>query len=215
MKRTLIISVLLVLALLLPLGAFAAPMEDVSPDDWFYGYVADGLRFGLIEGVGGGRFEPNRSVTRAEFITMLGRLHEYGNETIGTPGEGPFYERYLDWAVELGIIHGNEHGDLMPQAFITREQMAVIVARYIGAFGLLVRPIDPDMPRIPPPEPVADHRDISEWAQGGTFTLRYIEIMRGIRIDTVLYFKPQAHASRAEALTVLVRLHNRIDWILN
>ena len=215
MKRKLckVVSVLMVLAVLLPLGALAAPMEDVSPDDWFYGYVTNGLRFGIIQGVGGGRFEPNRYITRAEFITMLGRLHEYGNETIRTPGDGPFYERYLAWAVEMGIIHGNEHGDLMPYAPLNREQMAAIVYRYIRAFELW-RIWPADMPRIPPPEPVADEDEISEWASCGTFRLRFDELMRGIRRNGVLYFKPHAHTSRAEAVAVLARLGNDIvnNW---
>jgi len=108
-------------------------MEDVSPDDWFYRYVVHGLRFGLIEWVKdeGFVFELNRSVTRVEFITMFGRLHEYGNETIGTPEVGVFYKRYLAWAAELGLMHGNEHGDFMLYSYLTREQMAVIIYRYI------------------------------------------------------------------------------------
>jgi len=139
------VSTLLIIALLLPIVAIATNYQepalpvDVSVDDWFYPHVIHGIRYGLIHGVSKGSFlfEPNRTVTRAEFITMLGRLHEYGNETIGTPDEGLFYERYLNWAVEMRIIHGNENGDLMPYTYLNREQMAVIIYRYIELFDLL------------------------------------------------------------------------------
>ena len=216
MKRKLskITLILLIFTLALPLGACAAEteastaepedipqmeFEDVSPDDWFYRYVTNGLRFGLIEGVGDGRFEPNRNVTRAEFITMLGRLHEYGNETIGTPGDGPFYERYLDWAVEMGIIHGNQYGDLMPHTFITREQMAVIVNRYIRVFelheyvnprGMVLMMSFPDS-------------DISYWARGPVEFLRVSQLVFGTSIWS---FRPRDNATRAEVLAILVRI---------
>ena len=216
MKKRLfkIISAVLILAFLLPLGACAVEtgatalgtedvqpieFEDVSPDDWFYRYVTNGLRFGLIQGVGDGRFEPERNVTRAEFITMLGRLHEYGNETIGTPGVGSFYARYLDWAVEMGIIHGNEHGDLMPQSPITREQMAVIVHRYISTFelweyfysdfGVVAMPFQDD--------------DISYWAWDAIENLREFILFS---FDRSWYFRPRDNASRAETLQILVRI---------
>ena len=199
--------------LLLPMVGFAtdveAPtieMEDVSPEDWFYRYVVDGLRFEIITGVSGDtfRFVPDRNVTRAEFITMLGRLHEYGHGTIGTPGEGAFYERYLEWAVELGIIHGNRHGDLMPRSLITREQKAVVVYRYIDAFdlwdyfrhGYLMRALL-----------FSDFMEISHWAQGPVYRLKSSLIVRS-RIDG--YYDPHHTVSRAEALQILIRVGSAV-----
>ena len=181
--------------------------EDVSPDDWFYRDVRSGLRSGIIQGVGGGRFEPNRNVTRAEFITMLGRLHEYRNETIGTPGVGAFYERYLDWAVELGIIHGNQHGDLMPQAFVTREQMVVIVFRYVETFGLwrYVQFYGYTIPRNYDDEHLASY-----WAQGAIGALGEERLIRANPEFGVFYFRPLDYAIRAEALAILVGINMRI-----
>jgi len=174
------IAILLILAfLLLPIGALATTMEpptiemeDVTPEDWFYRYVVAGLRFEILTGVSGEtfRFVPDRLVTRAEFITMLGRLHEYGHGTIGTPGEGPFYQRYLEWAVEMGIMHGNQHGDLMPRSLVNREQMAVVVYRYIDVFDLwdyfeYLYPIVS--------APFSDFYEMSYWARWIVEELRY------------------------------------------
>ena len=198
-----IIAVLLIITFVLPTVAFAANMEDVSTRDWFYRHVAYGLRFGLIEGVDGGRFEPDRYVTRAEFITMLGRLHEYGNETIGTPGVGAFYTRYLDWAVEMGIIQGNEHGDLMPNAYITREQMAVIVFRYIEVFELWEYFIS-NFSAIAMP---FQDNDISYWASVPIELLRIHILVSGARGH---FFRPLDNASRAKALDTLVRICSAI-----
>ena len=208
-KITKAVSVLLILIFLLqPLVVLAADggtstieMEDVSPEDWFYRYVVDGLRFEIITGVSGDtfRFVPDRNVTRAEFITMLGRLHEYGHGTIGTPGEGAFYERYLEWAVEMGIIHGNRHGDLMPRSLITREQKAVVVWRYISAFDLhdYFRHSYFTIDAV-----FWDYDEMSSWARSP------IEILRSrmLVFGRYGYFGPLYLVSRAEALQILIRV---------
>ena len=203
LHRTL--TALLILALLLPMGAHAFEMEDVSPDDWFYRYVMRGLDFGLITGTSGDsfRFEPNRPVTWAEFVTMLGRLHEYqdGN-SISNPADGTFYGRYLTWAVEHGIVLGNQHGDLMPRILITREQMAVMVYRYIDAFELQ-RHLPPQRNHNTVP---VDYQDISSWARHDVVQMMFsYGLMWGTSRLPIL-FNPQANSTRAEALTVLVRL---------
>jgi len=215
--------IVLVTTLLLTIGVFATACSDdlnsrdskkaqivfvdVSQDDWFHRYVTLGLRFGIIKGVsdnGSLRFEPNRSVTRAEFITMLGRLHEYGNETIGTPDEGAFYERYLDWAVQMGIIHGNEYGDLMPKAFVTREQMAVIVVRYINVFQLwrYVR-----YEGITTTGTFHDYNEMSFWASGAIESLRTNLLAFGSHEN---YFRPRDETTRAETLAILATIALRL-----
>ena len=212
-KRFKTISALLALALLLPIIGCSAhsaatevpPMEDVSPDDWFYRYVMRGLDFGLITGTSNDsfRFEPNRPVTRAEFVTMLGRLHEHweGN-TIDTSADDTFYGRYLAWAAEHDIVRGNQHGDLMPNVLITREQMAVIVYRYIDVFEL-----QPHLPRPHTHDSVpVDYQDVSNWARHEVLQMMYrYRLMQGTGPWPGL-FNPQDNSSRAEALAVLVRL---------
>jgi len=217
MKRTVskAITVLLIFTfLLLPMEAHALAntepppieMEDVSPDDWFYRYVVAGLRFGIITGVSGDtfRFVPDRHVTRGEFITMLGRLHEYEHGPIGTPGDGPFYQRYLEWAVEMGIVHGNQHGDLMPRSLVNREQKAVIVYRYIDVFGLweyfeseyfMVSSL------------FWDYFEMSHWSQIPVERLRSRHIVTG---QHEWYYNPHNPVSRADALQILIRVSSAV-----
>ena len=224
-KRTLGFNLVLLVALLLLSGcifsgADPAPpdtieMVDVSPDDWFYPYIVAGLRFGLIEGESGGYFEPDRNVTVAEFVTMLGRLHEYGNDTIGTPGEGEPYERYLNWAAELELditrvrrrnqgveyIEYVQYIDLaLPNESITREQMAVMVSRYISTFELW------DYFRHGFAMGMISFGDFdtSDWALGT------IELLR---TSLLVYsepgenrFRPRDYATRAEVVEILVKV---------
>ena len=41
----------------------------------------------------------------------------------------------VEWAVENGIIYGNEHGDLMLRKSCTREQMLVFLHRFAELIG--------------------------------------------------------------------------------
>ena len=57
-------------------GALVQPFADVDPDAWYAKDVAWAAEHGIVEGVGDGRFEPDRPITRAEVAAML---HRYDN----------------------------------------------------------------------------------------------------------------------------------------
>lgn len=50
--------------------------SDVDPDAWYADKVAMAAQLGLMEGVGGGLFEPDRPVTRGELAAVVVRLYE-------------------------------------------------------------------------------------------------------------------------------------------
>jgi len=216
------VSTLLIIALLLPIWAVATdyqePLlpEDIPRNTALFYHARRGVQLGLINGVceDSFRFEPRRRVTRAEFITMLGRLHEYSNETIGTTNEGLFYERYLIWAAEIGIIHGNEHGDLVPHSYITYEQVVVIIYRYITeALGLSWETLQrPENHPLPSYTPFYIHPDISDWALKPAKTIDNAALLLPFHTNLSI-FSPQHSVLRAEALMTLVRLQNRMALV--
>ena len=75
LKRAL--SFLLSAALLCALAAVpagaAAGFSDVPNGAWYTAAVKDLTSRGIMSGKGGGRFEPNSPMTRAEFTTMLAK----------------------------------------------------------------------------------------------------------------------------------------------
>jgi hypothetical protein len=114
-----------------------ADTADISP--WALPYVDQAAVFGLMEGVGaadGGaaRFEPERKVTRSEFAAILLRL--LGVEPAASQAS-PFADVAPDdWfsgvvgaAVKLGIVNGVSDTVFAPDRPITREQMALMLAR--------------------------------------------------------------------------------------
>lgn len=49
---------------------------DVDPDAWYAKAVGRAAELGLMEGVGGGKFEPDRAPTRAELAAVVVRLYD-------------------------------------------------------------------------------------------------------------------------------------------
>lgn len=58
-----------------PAAGGAATFTDVSADSYYAGAVSWAIENGITAGVGGGRFDPNSTCTRAQIATFLYRLH--------------------------------------------------------------------------------------------------------------------------------------------
>jgi len=203
------ISALLILTLVLSAMGCTTPAEpveasdfqDVSSEDWFYRYVVGGLRFGLVTYTreNGLYFEPYRDVTLEEFITMLGRLHEYSGETIR--------ESYIEWASGAGLIGGEGLENLDPYGPITRERMAVIVDRYIWGFDLWEL-FNMATPNLMSPQ---DRREVSSWAVQAVSRMAIRRLVAADHSGGPWYYRPQANATRAEVLSVLVPMCRTIN----
>ena len=195
-------------------------IEDVSPDDWFYEYIRIGYRYGFLQGTHG-RFEPNRAVTRAEFITMLGRLHSAlgGHVIHDGPFDNPFsdtranafYFPYLLWAAELRIVEGDEQNRFRPNERLRREEMAVILVHYIYAYALDTHFDETDEER----EPYADWEEIAVWAYFEAHLIRDFGLMHDIHEsvdESDLYrFRPEAPALRAEVAVIFARIFTLVS----
>lgn len=59
---------------------------DVPPDCWGREVIAFAVAHELFRGVGGGRFAPNAAMSRAMFVTVLGRLAGIGPGGLYRPG---------------------------------------------------------------------------------------------------------------------------------
>lgn len=53
---------------------------DVDPGAWYADAVNRAAQLGIVQGTGGGKFEPDRAVTRAEAAAMMVRLFDKLNE---------------------------------------------------------------------------------------------------------------------------------------
>lgn len=57
-------------------AALVQPFADVDPGAWYAKDVAWAAEHGIVEGIGDGRFEPDRPITRAEAVALAIRVVE-------------------------------------------------------------------------------------------------------------------------------------------
>lgn len=100
--------------------------SDVSAGDWFAPSVKDAYELGLMDGVGGGTFNPSGPVQVSEVVALCCRLHSiYSGGDGSFPQDGePWYQVYVDYAVEHGILREGQFQYDVPAA---RWQCAVLL----------------------------------------------------------------------------------------
>lgn len=95
----------------------------------------------IMEGTGGGKFNPTGTVTRAQVVATLGRMAEAkqvetNSFTDITPNS--WYSGYVGWAAENGIVQGDGNGHFAPNRMVTSEQLNLILDRYAKSMKLNV-----------------------------------------------------------------------------
>ena len=183
--------------------AWVNPFTDIKESDWFYADVSYACRKKWMNGVGGGLFDPQASLTRGTFVTVLYRFalwpETHGNTFRDVPA-GIWYEEPVAWASECGIVNGIGDGLFGPNNPISREQMATMVYRYMKYCGYDVSAGDNvDLSVFADADTISDYaRDAMRWAVGsGLFKGR-----------TATELAPGGFATRAEIATVFRRLEN-------
>lgn len=123
----------------------AAAFADVPADAWYADGVAWAAENGIARGVGGGLFQPDRSITRQELAVMLWNYARQQGLAPDTAGAGtlndyrdgadaaPWALAALIWATEEGILQGGTDGALRPGAQAARCEVAAMLQRLITA----------------------------------------------------------------------------------
>ena len=107
---------------------------DVSPDAWYADAVNALASLGMVQGVGGSQFAPERTITRAEFTVIAMRFAD-----LPDGGENPFSDvAPTDWfydqvvgAAQYDWITGYPDGSFGPLNTITRAEVTAIVNRML------------------------------------------------------------------------------------
>ncbi|MCD1260331.1 S-layer homology domain-containing protein [Paenibacillus athensensis] len=153
----------------------------------------------IVNGIADGAFAPDRSVTRAEFVALLVRSLGLSAASDAASGftdvkAGDWYAGAVATAVEAGLADGFADGSFRPSATITREQMAVLIARAISYAGTSL-PAGSD-------GVFADEASIGGWAREAVASLAAVQLVNGMSDGS---FAPQSASTRAEAVTMLKR----------
>jgi len=163
----------------------------------------------IIQGVSGSLFAPDSRITRAEFTALLVRALGIGVEdniekmTFQDVRREQWYASAIEAAVSAGLVNGSG-GRFAPDAPITREEMAVMVANALsvaGRSGVDASRAESLLHKF------SDRSDISSWATLAVAQAVEAGIIDGYTSDTMA---PSAYATRAEAAVMLKRL---LQWI--
>ena len=115
---------------------------DCKYELWYGKYVDWCAENGIITGIGGGLFAPDRGITRAEMATILYRFAKFLNASAavqgGTQLTYPDAAKIDTWALDAarfcqqtGIITGRDGGAFAPQGSAMRAEAAVILQRFV------------------------------------------------------------------------------------
>ena len=102
----------------------ASDFLDVKPTAWYYQAVDYAAREGLFAGTSATTFSPEVGMTRAMFVTVLGRIAGAQGQTSMTSrftdvNPTSWYSPYVEWAAEQQIVSGVGSSKFAPNEKIT------------------------------------------------------------------------------------------------
>ena len=111
----------------------ASAFSDVVAGSWYEKAVAWAVENGITDGVGGGKFDPNGIVNRAQAVTFLyrakGAPETTASEGFTDVGIGEYYTVAVAWAVANGITNGVGDNAFAPNANCVRGQTVTFLYR--------------------------------------------------------------------------------------
>lgn len=149
--------------------------------------------------VKGNRFEPNKAMTRAEFIAILGRFEKVNEFTANISFQdidmNAYYGKYVNWAKNAGLVYGMDAANFAPNKTISREEMATILYRY------------KQMKKINFEGEGKQYKDgnkIPKWAKEAVQELSKSKILNGMDDGT---FQGKKQLSRAEIAQIVYNIN--------
>ncbi|MGE5560122.1 MAG: S-layer homology domain-containing protein [Chloroflexota bacterium] len=194
-------------------------LKDIAKH-WSRSEVEGLMALGVVSGMPGGGYEPERAVTRAEFVKMLALATGLGTDAVAYPAvatgatgigaqRAPFIDTAMHWAagyiqaaVKAGFLVQTDYaeGRFDPDARISRREIAVMAVR---ALGLSAR-----AQASGGAAEFVDAREIGpQWA-GYAVVAQAEGIIQGLPGGV---FAPDQPTTRAQAATVISRVLAKLE----
>lgn len=148
----------------------------------------------VVEGFGDYTFRPERTLTRAEAVTMIVRAFGYNKrksvQFADLPGSHWAYDS-ISLGAQAGVVQGYPDGTVQPDRELTRVEMTVLVANALGISGK-------QRGNIPFADVASDY-----WATPILKQLKLEGLISGYDDDT---FRPEQPCTRAELVALLTQV---------
>lgn len=177
------------------------PFTDINASDWFYQDLVWAYENGLMVGYADGTFQPQRSISQATIVTVLARMAKIdlskftGEEEDGIAAGQQFTEAAI-WAKRSGLLP--EQGTFTGDETTTRNQMAVMLVKYLQSMGKDVTP--PETPVV-----FTDAADMSPEGIDAFQVLYSKGIFRG---TGGLNMNPAGSTTRAHFVALIHRIYD-------
>lgn len=159
---------------------------------WAAPYLKNLLDLGIMRGDQDGNMDPDRNITRAEFVSMLNRAfgyNQYDSKTTYSDLDGTeWYATDIRIATKEGYFAGIEPNKAEPMGSLTREQAVSLICRNlkipeVGGENFIFK----------------DSRTFPEWSRGSINAATQKKIISGYEDST---FRPANSITRGEASKV-------------
>ena len=178
---------------------------DVPTEQWYASEVKSTYELGLMQGVGGGLFQPDGNVTVAEAVTMAARASAINaGETIDTSAGGEWYTPYVNYAVSKEFVASGQFDDYDRPA--KRYEVAMLFENAMP---------DGYYTAINDVEAIPDVYETLPYSED-LLTLYNAGIVMGS--DSYGNFRPEDNITRAEAAAIINRValpENRLEKTLD
>lgn len=166
--------------------------SDLSGYEWAEKAILKLYEKGIVSGYGDGRFMPGNTVTREEFVSMIIRtmgIEAKAEACFVDVDKDSWFAGYVAAASHAGLVAGMPDGRFGVGENISRQDMAVIIAKAVGCSEQET-------------ECFYDHDAISEYARSSVYALKSASVIVG----NDGYFYPRENLTRAEAAVVISRI---------
>lgn len=176
---------------------------DVATTHWAYDYIEYAASNGIVEGIGDGRFEPDGTLTAAQFLAIITRGF-YADEINMSGAEGAWYARNVDVASRHNLLDGVSILSLDEN--VTRYQMALIIYNMMSDLGWSMLS---DADRETALSMIADYKEIPAEYVPAVTNVYSMGIITGI--DSVGTFAGDMSMTRAQVTVVYCRMAQKIN----
>lgn len=183
-----------------PSIAWSNPFRDVAQGAWYYDSVAYVHQNGLFSGTSAASFSPNAVTTRGQIVSILYNLAgsptvRSGNTFRDVPSSA-YYANAVEWAAAMGLTSGTGSGLFLPDAPVTREQLAVFLSQYAKQHGV-------ELTGSSSLQRFSDYRSASNYAQQPLAWAVSQGLLSGFEDGSL---RPRSPATRAQTASILRQL---------
>ncbi len=176
----------------------ALDYTDVEYPSWYYDAVLYCTDRGYMSGIGSYKFGTDMSMTRAMFVTVIGKhagidTSKYTKSDFTDVSADIWYAPYVAWAAENGIVAGIGGNTFAPNNHITRQGICTLIKNYLEYKG-----VEPE--EIYAKKEFKDESDIGDWAKDAVFYCQTRGIISGTDLGKI---EPKRTATRTSAAVLI------------